>query len=122
MEYDAADIIGRLESLRGQKLSEGDQVSIETWEKGRKLATTVSTEGWPIAIELLTNYVVKSLQDLANTDPREKEEVMAAHSVTFVASRLLKIFQEDINSWIESSRITPKVIKETIDSQSKLEL
>jgi hypothetical protein len=122
MEYNAGDIIERLESLRGQKLSEGDQVSIETWEKGRKLATTVSTEGWPIAIELLTNYVVKSLQDLANTDPREKEEVMAAHSVTFVASRLLKIFQEDINSWIESSRITPKVIKETIDSQSKLEL
>jgi len=122
MQYNAASIIERLEAIRGGKLDGRDQDEIQTWEKGRRLATTTSTEGWPVAIELLTNYVVRSLEGLASTDPLNKEEVLAAHAVTFVAGRLLKIFQEDVNSWVESSRQTPKVIKETIDSQSKLDL
>jgi hypothetical protein len=122
MEYNAADIIGRLESLRQHKLSEKDQNDVIIWEKGRKLATTVSTEGWAVAVELLQTYVIKSLEELAGTDPQDKESVLAGHSITFVASRLLQIFQQDVNNWIESSRYTPQVIKETIDSQAKLDL
>ena len=122
MEYNAADVVGRLEALRGTKLTSGEQQSIEDWEKGRKLASTVNSEGWPVAVELLTSYVVKSLEDLASTDPMDKESVLAAHAVTFVSSRLLKIFQQDVNTWVESSRTTPKVVKETIDSQASLQL
>jgi hypothetical protein len=122
MIYNAADIIGRLEELRGSKLSDKAQSEIESWEKGRKLATTVQTEGWSVAIELLQSYVVKSVEQLVSTDPADNESVNAGHAVSYVASRLLKIFQEDVNAWIELSRRTPEVVKETIDSQSKLEL
>jgi hypothetical protein len=122
MEYNAADIIGRLNDLRGSKISDKDQNEIESWEKGRKLATTVQTEGWPVAIELLQSYVVKSVEQLVATDPADVPSRNANHAISYVASRLLKIFQEDVQSWIELSRRTPTVIKETIASQDRLEL
>jgi hypothetical protein len=122
MKYNAAEIIERLEQIRGNKLSGRELSDVEIWEKGRRLATTVSTEGWPVAVELLESYMIKSLEALASTDPKDTDDVVVNHAVTFVASRLVQIFKQDVANWVESSRVTPTVIKETIDSQSKLDL
>jgi hypothetical protein len=122
MKFNAAEIVERLEIIRGAKLNSGEQSEVEVWEKGRRLATTVSTEGWPVAIELLETYVVKSVEALASTDPKDQDEVLTNHVISYIASRLLQIFKQDVARWIETSRSTPRVIKESFDSESKLNL
>jgi len=122
MNYNAADIVGRLEELRHEKLSEYDQNNIEIWHKGRELAVTVATPGWQVALDLLQTYVVKSVEELIKTDPKYTDTVLSGHVISFVAGRLLTIFKQDVNSWVESSRQAPGIIKETIDSQKDLNL
>lgn len=119
-KYTSKDIIERLEQIQQKVLEQSEKDSIEHWEKCRKLATTVNTEGWPVAVELLYSYVVHSVERLVAIDPSEKENVGAQHAVAYVASQLLNIFNGDVKRMIENSHRTPEPVKQVLQSQLEL--
>jgi hypothetical protein len=118
--YTSKDIIERLEFIQNKVLEQSEKDKIEHWEKCRKLATTVHTEGWPVAVELLQSYVIHAVERLATIDPAEKENVAAQHSVMYVASQLLNIFNQDVQRMVHTSRETPEPVKEVLQSQLEL--
>jgi hypothetical protein len=106
------DMIRTLEALRGQELDPEEQGEIDEWNKGRALAQMVVMPGWRVVLEMLASYAANSSRKLNATDPKNRDEVLAEHAVTFAATRIYYSFLEDVGSAVEKSRTTPPVIKD----------
>jgi hypothetical protein len=119
-KYTSKDIIERLEFIKNKVLEQSEREKIEHWEKCRKLATTVHSEGWSVAIELLQSYLVHAVERLVSIDPSEDTNVAAQHSVAYVASQFLNMFTQDVDRMINTSRQTPEPVKDVLNSQLEL--
>jgi hypothetical protein len=118
--YTSKDIIERLEFIQQKVLEQSEKDKIEHWEKCRKLATTVHSEGWPVVIELMQSYVIAAVERLVAIDPAEKDNAAAQHAVAHVASQFLGIFNTDVQRMVNTSRETPDPVKEVLQSQLEL--
>ncbi len=106
------DIVDQLQTLTGKPIEPEDQADIELWQKGRDLSHTVNTQGWPVVLEMLQSYVTQNVNLLMNTDPAQKEEVLANHAIMYAAGRIFRLFQEDVANAIAASRKTPEIVKQ----------
>lgn len=104
-------VTAQIEKAINGNLTDEQHEEIELWIKGRSLATTVSTPGWEVILEMLQSYVAKSIQKLATIDPAKKDEVAAEHAVYYTANQIVRRFVEDVDYAIQYSRKTPDVVK-----------
>jgi hypothetical protein len=113
-----AELAQQLETINGRSLDEGEQYSIDQWQKGRELAHVVNSPGWDVVLEILGSYAAKETNRLLCTDPANREEVLAAHAVAFAAARILALFIEDAQTLITASSSVPEVVKEGLKHAS----
>lgn len=106
------DIVEQLERNNGKPLEEEERAEVELWQKGRALSHQVNAPGWDVVLEILQNYVTQNINQILNTDPGNKDEVLATHAVAFAASRIYRLFREDVANAIEASKRTPECLKE----------
>ena len=109
---DASVMFDRVESARGFPLTDEEKHEISMWGKGRALNGVVATEGWQVILEMLQSYAADALQRLVNTDPKQKEDVLAEHCVAFTAGKIYNNFVQDAQAAIDASVKTPDVIKD----------
>jgi hypothetical protein len=106
------NVIQTLEAIRGAELDPEEYSEIDEWNKGRALTQMVVLPGWQVILEMLASYAADSSRRLNATDPKNRDEVLAEHAVTFAATRIYHNFVNDVASAIEKARATPTVIKD----------
>lgn len=106
------DYISELEQLLGRKFDKEEAYEIEQWNNGRALAYVRTFEGFEVILGMLQNYAIDATNVLLGTDPKDVEEVRAAHAVAFSTNRLVKLFIEDVSNAIEASKKTPEPVAE----------
>lgn len=108
-DYD--QLISNLEARRGQEFTDEQRGEIELWSKGRALAQIVGFYGWEVAMEMLSQYVVDATERLVATDPGDEKERNAQHAIAHAASKIVRMFREDVLNAINASQKTPDVVK-----------
>lgn len=112
------ELTKQLETINGRGL-EGDELyDIDQWQKGRALAHVVNSPGWDVVLEILSSYATKEAERLVNTDPGNKDAVLAAHATAFAAGRIYTLFVEDANNLVTASNHVPNVVKEGLKRSS----
>lgn len=105
-------MVDRLEKMANRPLNDEEKYSVDQWYKGRALAQIAITDGWQIAIDMLKSYAADMAEACMNTDPADKENILANHAMAHAAGKIYTLFQQDVNKAIEASRTTPDVVKE----------
>jgi len=111
------DAVNQIEAMSGS-VDPAQRDEVELWLKGRALASVVNSNGWDVVLEILQGYASQEVDRLMNTDPGEKDKVFAAHAVAYAASRIYKLFVEDVNNCIRASINTPEVVRKTFQQAS----
>ncbi len=111
MKDTTSRIVAVMETSRQAPLSEEELNQIELWEKGRALAQLTSMYGFEVMKEMLQSYVTDQVEQLLETDPGDKDEVIAIHAVAFAANRVYNKFIQDIDNAVRASSETPECIK-----------
>ena|SRR5260221_172336 len=107
-------MIERLESFRGEPLTQDEKDELILWDKGRSLNQIVSLNGYEVILEMLQSYAEKAIQELLNADPASKEDVLANHSIAFVSHKIFRNFVTDVNNAVEASKKTPEFLKKSL--------
>lgn len=111
-QFTADEIISRLENLRGVPVTDEERYEVEQWEKGRVLAPLVMHPGWDTAIGILRGQAERAVVDLLNTTPTDVDAVRAAHAVAYATNSTFQSFLILIDSAIQASKSTPRVIQD----------
>lgn len=106
------ELARQLENINGRSLVDEEQFQVDQWQKGRSLAHVVNSPGWDVVLEILSSYAAKEAERLVNTDPGNKDAVLAAHATAFAAGRIYTLFVEDAQNLIAASNHVPDVVKE----------
>jgi hypothetical protein len=112
------ELAKQLEAINGRGLEGDEAYDLEMWQKGRSLAHVVNSPGWDVVLEILSSYAEKEAAHCINTDPGDKEAVLAAHAVAFAAGRIYALFVEDCNNLIAASNRVPDVVREGLRNSS----
>jgi hypothetical protein len=112
------DLVGHLEAINGRNLDPEQQEDIERWQKGREIAHVVNSPGWGVILEILGSYAAKECDRLVNTDPGNKDAVLAAHATAFAAGRIFTLFVEDVQNLVTSSSRVPDSVREGLKHAS----
>jgi hypothetical protein len=108
------EFLKQIQTINGRGLSGEEQDEIERWQKGRDLAHVVNSPGWDVVLEMLRSYAAKETERLVNTDPGDKDAVLAAHATAFAASRIFTLFVEDAQNLITQTSTVPEPVKEAM--------
>lgn len=103
-------MVERVQGSLGRQLSEEEKYEIELWDRGRTLAQVINTDAWTITLDTLKSYADNATLDLLKLSPGN-ENVKEAHAVAYALNDLFVKFQEDVNRAVNSSMVTPAVLK-----------
>jgi len=106
------NVIQTLEAIRGQELDPEELSEIDLWNKGRALAQIVGMPGWRVILEMLASYAADSARRLHATDPKDTEDILAEHAITYTTTRICNLLVDDVQKAVDSARKTPNVVKD----------
>ena len=100
----------KFEDIIGRRLEEDELNKISLWEKGRALDQLTRMPVWQVVLEMLQDYPVKALKELALMDPSGRDNVAAQQAVAYAANRIFTAFQEDVDQAIAASKEAPSFV------------
>jgi hypothetical protein len=110
------ELTRQVEAAAARNLSDDEQIEIEAWQRGRRLAHTANSPGWDDVLDLLKHYSLQESSRLLSITPGDKDAILGAHAVAFAAERIYRLFVEDVQSSILLAREVPPVITDNLRS------